>query len=249
MHRGPCSLHDYRLVGAVNWVASLQFRHSNSHFCGGTVIGDYWVLTAAHCMQSVRADQFQVVTGGTNLDGTGLQVRYPVNVTIANYDDNMKSNDLALIRTGTPLEPSTRITGAVVSPAEQRPAAGTECQVLGWGLTKQGGRTVRQLRWTTVTTQSNDRCQAEFRTNGYTISETMLCAGQPGRDACQGDSGGPLVCRADGTPLGDGGAPTSELRLAGAVSWGVGCATPGLPGVYADVAGMAAWLRAAIGEE
>ena len=76
----------------------------------------------------------------------------------------------------------------------------------------------------------------------------MLCAAEPGRDACQGDSGGPLVCRADGAPL-DDRAAAAELRLAGAVSWGVGCATPRLPGVYADVASMADWLQSAMARE
>ena len=80
----------------------------------------------------------------------------------------------------------------------------------------------------------------------------MLCAGADGRDGCQGDSGGPLVCRADGQELrtvsGDGAPAPAQLRLVGAVSWGVGCATPGLPGVYADVAAMGDWLQRAMAE-
>ena len=75
----------------------------------------------------------------------------------------MKSNDLALIRTDTALEPATRGTGSLMTPAERRPAAGTQCRVLGWGLTEQGGSTVRKLQWATVTTQSNDQCQSAFR--------------------------------------------------------------------------------------
>ena len=91
--------------------------------------------------------------------------------------------------------------------------------VTGWGVTEEGGaHLAAALREVNVTILANTEC-------GQAVSESMMCAGQPegGRDSCQGDSGGPLV-----TPLTGG-----SLSLVGVVSWGRGCARPGLPGVYA----------------
>lgn len=59
------------------------------------------------------------------------------------------------------------------------------------------------------------------------LSENMFCADASGRGSCQGDSGGPVV--ANGV-------------LVGIVSWGVGCARPGYPGVYASVEKLRKWI-------
>ena len=62
----------------------------------------------------------------------------------------------------------------------------------------------------------------------YEITDTMICAGEEGKDSCQGDSGGPMTC-------GDG-------LHCGVVSWGIGCADAGHPGVYAKTSQFVDWI-------
>jgi secreted trypsin-like serine protease len=81
---------------------------------------------------------------------------------------------------------------------------------------------------------SNADANAAYNPMGSTVTENMIAAGLPegGRDACQGDSGGPFVVR-------DGGG---RWLLAGVTSWGIGCARPGLPGLYTRLSRYWNWI-------
>ena len=79
---------------------------------------------------------------------------------------------------------------------------------------------------------STDDCNASYNGNGYSITDGMICAGEEGKDSCQGDSGGPMVASVNGTSV-----------LVGVVSWGIGCAQEGYPGVYARVANYVDWIE------
>ena len=74
---------------------------------------------------------------------------------------------------------------------------------------------------------------------GGAVTKNMIAAGyikQGGKDACQGDSGGPFVVKDAGL----------NLVLAGATSWGIGCAKPKYPGLYANLAVLGDWVRKTI---
>lgn len=75
-----------------------------------------------------------------------------------------------------------------------------------------------------VRVMSYENCQENY---GEDLTIHMMCAMSPMHDSCQGDSGGPLVY--------DG-------KLIGVVSWGIGCARPQYPGVYAKVSAMHDWI-------
>ncbi|GLH17222.1 Trypsin-1, partial [Gryllus bimaculatus] len=98
-----------------------------------------------------------------------------------------------------------------------------------WGARREGALlTPSKLQAVEVPVVDRDECSAAYEQYGG-VTASMLCAGVPegGKDACQGDSGGPVVA---------GG------QLVGLVSWGVGCARAGFPGVNADVAALSDWV-------
>jgi trypsin len=111
-------------------------------------------------------------------------------------------------------------------------AVGTNVVVTGWGRTSEGGSSSTTLRQVTVQIINQSTCNSAYSAHGG-VSSNMICAGVPGggRDACQGDSGGPLIT-------------TNPRSLVGIVSWGVGCARPQFPGVYARVSSVCNWIIA-----
>uniref|UniRef100_A0A2K5N3T4 Transmembrane protease serine 5 n=1 Tax=Cercocebus atys TaxID=9531 RepID=A0A2K5N3T4_CERAT len=150
------------------------------------------------------------------------------------YSAQNHDYDVALLRLRTPLNFSDTV-GAVCLPAkEQHFPKGSQCWVSGWGHTDSSHTySSDMLQDTVVPLLSTQLCNSSCVYSGA-FTPRMLCAGYlDGRaDACQGDSGGPLVC-----PDGD------TWRLVGVVSWGLGCAEPNHPGVYAKVAEFLDWIH------
>ena len=98
-----------------------------------------------------------------------------------------------------------------------------------------GGSSPNNLHYVRVPAITNSACNSQY---GGSITDSMLCAGYPnvgGKDACQGDSGGPYVCNDNGNAV-----------IAGVVSWGIGCALPTHPGVYARVTTVLDWIQSSM---
>lgn len=219
------------------WQASLRRKATNSHFCGGFIINDWWIMTASHCVSGETPAILSVVVGEhTRSDGTS-SVRQTLNVeTIImheNYNSRTFVNDIALIKLATPITFNVDVQPVCApEPTDLHVYQRSVCS--GWGTVTSGGTCCPQtLRYVSLNVTTNAFC-----TNVYPrdqITADMICAsdnsGGNERDSCQGDSGGPLVVKND----------NGRFVAVGIVSWGIGCAS-GYPGVYARVAYQNDWI-------
>ena len=187
-----------------DFMVSLQ---QGGHFCGGSLVREDWVITAAHCVQGESASQLRVKIGLHNVNGTtGSETKLVDQIIVhPNYSGNSLDNDYALLHltTESDFEPIQLITE---NAHDNEPVMST---TMGWGATSSGGWGSSVLL--EVDVPIDDDCGNYSNSD---ITNNMICAGDNngGEDSCQGDSGGPLIMT-----NGDG-----EYELIGIVSWGYG---------------------------
>jgi secreted trypsin-like serine protease len=215
-------------------------------FCGGSLIAQDWVLTAAHCVPGTEADEVDVFIGSNVLPSGGGSPtpagarRISVDDIIVHeaYDPATSDNDIALLHLIGPAPAQLETTMPANADLDKQYVVPLgDAVVIGWGATSEGSGTTPQLMRVWVDIQDSVTCEANYQEviPSIEITDNMLCAGLPegGQDSCQGDSGGFL-----GAPLGNG----KYVQL-GIVSWGVGCARPKLFGVYTRVGNYADWIK------
>uniref|UniRef100_A0A7N6AYB0 Peptidase S1 domain-containing protein n=1 Tax=Anabas testudineus TaxID=64144 RepID=A0A7N6AYB0_ANATE len=224
-------------AGSWPWQVSLQI--SRRHFCGGSLINDQWVLTAAHCTTWTSASSVTVYLGLQSREGYNPNQQFRRVSLIINhprYISITQVNDIALLKLSSPVTFTNFVLPVCLAASDSTFYSGTDSWVTGWGATASGASTISQnLREVEVPVVGNRQCNCDYGVG--TITNNMMCAGlsSGGKDSCQGDSGGPMVSK-QGT----------RWIQSGIVSFGEGCALPNFPGVYTRVSQYQSWINSQI---
>ncbi|XP_049588520.1 serine protease 33 [Syngnathus scovelli] len=224
--------------GAWPWQISLH--NDGSHICGGSLINNRWVLSAAHCLTSTSSGRLTIYMGRQSQFGNNPneQRRNVARFILhPDYSPVTNDNDIAVLELASPVAFTDYIRPVCLADTGSSVPAGTQVWVTGWGTIQTGVPLPlpQELQEVRVPIVSNSDCNDVY--GG--ITSNMICAGTEagGRDSCQGDSGGPLVSKTGNT--------STYVQL-GVVSFGRGCALPDIPGVYARVSEYRSWILSRI---
>ncbi|XP_047515816.1 chymotrypsin-2-like [Pieris napi] len=213
--------------GLVPHQVALKRKKNGWTFCGAAVISDRWLLTAAHCVLSLKPSEFTAVVG--TLSRTKGGTTYEISKVIAHKEYNKPNqfgNDIAVISTKETIEFNKKVQALPLP--KQDIKSGLWCIVSGWGKLGLGWSSPDKLQYLYVKSLTSDQCSKKLKGRKAIITSSQMCTlKQDGQGTCQGDSGGSLVCNG---------------ASAGIVSYNWPCAL-GIPDVYTNTFMYIPWIE------
>ncbi|XP_011314334.1 uncharacterized protein [Fopius arisanus] len=238
------------------WMALIAYKVYNNYIefkCGGSVINNRYILTAAHCVAQLHPsltlvgvrvgehDQRTEKDCSESLDGTTICAESYQDFGIeeihyhSEYKKSILQNDIGLIRVDSPIDFNPRNSRPICLPigdaAANNPA---KFIVTGWGKTEFGTGSPDLLHGR-LTAISNEECQRAYKKTKE-IWYKQMCA-QGSQFSCLGDSGGPLQAPAIYNKT------SVKFVQYGIVSFGTSdCNVPGYPSVYTRILYYTDWI-------
>ncbi|XP_054165139.1 transmembrane protease serine 9-like [Oppia nitens] len=222
--------------GEFPWIVAIWLR--GRYHCCGSLINKWWIISAAHCFDQIRApDAYQIGLGSTQkleayiylLDRIIVHSRY-------NYND-MKASDIALAKLAKPIEYTEQAAAVCLPTFPYEEPKYRQFYVAGWGrLSYFNPNIPNELQVVKLDLDQINHCAQAYQPQ--TIYYSQLCTLTQNKDACSGDSGGPLVEYINGRAV-----------LVGIVSFGLNCADIRYPGVYTKVSYFLSWIQRNINEK
>ncbi|EFA10698.1 brachyurin [Tribolium castaneum] len=204
------------------------YADGEAYYCGGSLISQNYVLTAAHC--GVGVTEALVTLGAHKVfetEDTQVKITSKEIKVHEEYDDNLIVNDIAVIKLPQPVNLTDSIkTVALPNKTDvNNTFVGTTARISGWGLTSGFGDVSKVLLYVDVNVITNIDCGNQFDED---FADSVLCtSGDQETGSCNGDSGGPLVV--DGVQI-------------GVVSFGVMWCLPGYPSGFTRITSFLDWI-------